>query len=61
MIFHENNEISQNFLAINFTFIHLWRTLLTFAFATFKSWPQNFGLISTDLEFQNFRLGDGES
>jgi hypothetical protein len=56
------NKISWKLTKFHGILLQFWCILLTFAFTfgAFKSWPQNFGLVQTDLKFQNFGLGNGE-
>jgi hypothetical protein len=51
-----------NFTAFYLDFIQLWYISLIcgFAFGSFKSSPQDFGLFGNGSKFQNFRLSNGE-
>jgi hypothetical protein len=56
MIPHKTNKISWNVSVWNFAFRSLMVYFVDFfAFSTFESWLQNFGLIQTDSKFQTWQ------
>jgi hypothetical protein len=61
MRFHKTNDISQNFSGIILGFHEVLKYVLDFCihFQYFRK--MNFSVIFTDLKFQSFKLGNGES
>ncbi len=53
MTFHKTNEISSYNTLLSFSF-NVLKLIWAFAFGTFKSWPQNFGLVQTDSKFHTW-------